>query len=413
MTTHDINAIRRASLRFSNGRRLLTGLFIGLICTVAEAQSPPRQNPQVQPHLARAREALKANAADTAVKEYRAVLDLEPGNIEAQSNLGVIAFFQGDYKSASQYFEGALASQPSLPKAQALLGICKKRLGDPAAQALLEKAFSELTDPKLRVQTGLELAGLYHQQGNLRRAAPLMQSLTELDPENVDVLYSAQLLYTELADETLNKMAVLAPGSGRMQQVIAERLVNAGDLKGAIQHYRKALELDQRLPGIRYELSQAIFESSQSDPKARAEARGLLESAVKIEGDNAKLECELGAIARSEPDDERAIAHYEQALALNPKEVEAQMGLARLWIAKRKPEEAVRYLRMAVETDPLNAEAHYRLARVYRDLHRDDEAQRELRLFQDIKKTKETIKELYKQMNKETKTDEGELQIAK
>ena len=68
-----------------------------------------------------------------------------------------------------------------------------------------------------------------------------MRSLVDLDPDNVDVLFMAQRVYSELADDTLNKLAVLAPGSARMQQVIAERLVNGGDLKGAIEHYRKAL----------------------------------------------------------------------------------------------------------------------------------------------------------------------------
>ena len=44
---------------------------------------------------------------------------------------------------------------------------------------------------------------------------------------------------------------MLAPGSARMQQVIAERLVNEGDLKSATEHYKKVLEIDPRVPGVR------------------------------------------------------------------------------------------------------------------------------------------------------------------
>jgi predicted Zn-dependent protease len=224
--------------------------------------------------------------------------------------------------------------------------------------------------------------------------------LVELDPDNVDVLYFAQLLYTELADDTLAKLAVVAPASARMQQVIGERLINAGDLKGAIEHFRKALQIEPRLAGIRYELSQAILESA-SDPNAQVEAQNLLEAALKIEGDNARIECVMGAIAVARGDAETAYAHYERAIALNPGEEQAQIGLARLLMARGKPDQALRFLLMAIESDPLNAAAHYRLALAYRDLGRGSDAAKELKLFQEIKETRERVKELYRQMNKQ------------
>ena len=49
----------------------------------------------------------------------------------------------------------------------------------------------------------------------------------------------AQRLYSELADDTLNKLAVVAPGSARMQQVIAERLVNGGDSNAPLTTTKK------------------------------------------------------------------------------------------------------------------------------------------------------------------------------
>ena len=406
-----LNQCRPRNLRIiqvSRAGSVFLWLLLMLLCQTAPGQSVPSQASEVQAHLQKARDALKGNAPEIAMSEYRAVLELDSGNIEAQANLGVLAFFKGDCKSASQYFRGALAIQPSVPKAKALLGICEKRLGDPAAEASLERSFSDLADPKLKTQVGMELVGLYYQQGMLHRAGSLIQKLVELDPDNVDTLYFAQLLYGELADETLNKLAVLAPGSARMQQVIGERLVNAWDLTGAIEHFRKALELDPHLAGVRFELSQAILESSPSDSRARAEAQSLLEAALKIEGDSAKIECAMGAIAVSQQEEDRAYGHYDRAFALNPREVEAQMGMGRLLMGKRKPEEAAKFLRMAVDSDPLNGEAHYRLAVAYRDLQRPEAAQKEMQMFQSIKKIKDQVKDLYRQMNKPNRTrDEG------
>ena len=374
---------------------LLTSAF----ATIA-AQTGTGRAGEIRGHLRKAAEHLKANDTGSAIKELDAVLAVDPNNAEAFANLGVIGFYQHDYKKASQYLRKALATDPSLTKTQALLGICERRLGEPGAQAQLEKSFPTLKDKKLRIQVGMELAGIYNQQGNLDQTASVMRSLVDLDPDNVEVLYMAQRVYSELADDTLNKLALVAPGSARMQQVIAERLINAGDLKNATGHYRKALELDPHLPGIHYELAQAILAAAPNDGQPQAEAEKELEAAIRSDGDTAGTECVLARIAAKRSDMDAAYAHYSRAFALNPGETEAQIGLGRLLITRDQPQEAAKYLRMAVRSDPLNGEAHYRLASVCRKLQLKDEAAREFKLFQEIKIAKTSLKELYRQMNK-------------
>ena len=364
------------------------------------AQTGTTRAAAIHEHLRKATEYLKANDANSAAKEFDAVLQLDPRNAEAYANLGVIAFFQRDYKRASQYLRNALAIDPTLAKTQALLGLCERRLGQPSAQALLEKSFSRLNDKNLQIQVGMELAGIYNQQGLLDRTASVMRSLVDLAPDNVEILYLAQRVYSELADDTLNKLAILAPRSARMQQVIAERLINAGDLKGAAEHYRKALEINPRLTGAHYELAETIFEASPNEPQAQADAEKELEAAIRFDGDNARTECVFARIAAKRSDLDAAYAHYSRAFALNPQEAEAQIGLGRLLATKDKPQEALKYLRMAVQSDPLNGEAHYRLASISRTLGLKDEAAKEFRLFQEIKQTKKDLKELYRQMNK-------------
>src|SRR5580693_6011399 len=246
------------------------------------AQTTTSEAAEIHDHLRKAAEYLKAKDPDSAVKEFDAVLVLDPKNAEAYANLGVVAFFRHDYQNASQSLRKAVAIDPSLVKSQALLGICARRLGDPSARVLLEKSFSKLKDKSLRLQVGLELASLCDQQGDTGATASVMRSLVDLDPDNVDVLFTAQRVYTELADDTLNKLAVLAPGSARMQQIIAQHLINQGDLKGAIDHYRKALQIDPRASGVHYELGEAILESARSDAAAQAEAQRELESAISV-----------------------------------------------------------------------------------------------------------------------------------
>jgi tetratricopeptide (TPR) repeat protein len=369
---------------------------------------------QIHDHLRKAEDYLQARDPNSAAKEFDAVLALDPKNATANANLGVIAFSQRDYRTAAQYLRKALATDPSLVKTQALLGICQKKLGDPSARALLEKSFPKLKDKPLHMQAGLELAALYEQEGDSGGTASVMRDLVDLDPDNVDVLFMAQRVYSELADDTLNKLAVLAPGSARMQQVIAERLVNGGDLQHAIEHYKKALQIDPRVSGVHFELGEAILQSSPHETATQAEATKEFEAAETIDGDAANAECGLGGIAFSQSEWDQAFAHYQRAYKLNPNQVEAQLGLARLLLMQQKPQEATNYLRAAIQSDPLNGEAHYRLASAYKLLQRDDQAQKEMHLFQEIKKTKDQVKDLYRQMNirpkEEDKIPEGDEQ---
>jgi Tfp pilus assembly protein PilF len=387
----------------------MVAVFLAAALGLQAAQTPASSGARIHDHLRKAAEYLKANDPASAVRELNAVLALDPKNAEAHANLGVIAFFQHDYKNAAQSLSKALASDPSLAKTEALLGICERRLGQPSAQTLLEKSFPRLKDKNLQIQAGMELAGIYYQQGNLDRAASVMRTLVDLDSDNVEVLYMAQRLYSDLAEDTLNKLAILAPGSARMQQVVAERLINAGDLKGATEHYRKALTIDPRLPGVHYELAEAILEAAPNDAQAQADSLQELDTAVQVDGDSARTECMFGRIAARRSALKEAYAHYSRALALNPADAEAQIGLGRALIAMEKPEEAAKYLRMAVQSDPLNELAHYRLASVCRTLHLKDESDKEFRVFQEIKQAKERLRDLYRQMNKRPPPEEDQI----
>jgi lipopolysaccharide biosynthesis regulator YciM len=150
------------------------------------------------------------------------------------------------------------------------------------------------------------------------------------------------------------------------------------------------------------------LESSPSNPDSRSAAETELQAAIANGGDDASIECELGHIARLRSDADQAYLHYKKAYGMNPGNVEAQLGLARILMETEKPREALPYLREAVAADPLNGEAHYRLAAAYRILQMPDDLQKEMNLFQEIKKTKDQVRMLYRQMNRTPKPESEE-----
>jgi tetratricopeptide (TPR) repeat protein len=381
-------------------------LFILLACLLpngpAVAAQKPTAPPELTADLQRGQAALRAGDQTAAAEQFRAALKLDPRNVEAHANLGAIAFFSGDCSAAEPHFRDALRTAPSLIKAKALLSVCERRLGEPNAQADMEVAFAGLDDPKLRTQIGVELANNYYQQGDLEKTAGVLHTLLDANPDNVDILFFAQRVYSELADTTLNKLAVLAPGSARMEQLIAERLINVGDLKDAIVHYRKAIEMDPRLPGMHFELAESLMEGAPNDADAQEQATKELRTAIEIDGDSTRTECELGRIALLQDHTDEALAHYKKAYAMDPQNPLAGVGLADLAEREGNLEQAAGYLRMAVQSDPLNAEAHYRLCQIDKKLNLDEEAQKELKLFLDIRASRDKVKQLYREMNPQT-----------
>jgi tetratricopeptide (TPR) repeat protein len=395
-----------------------TSIFLVMVAAVfllpTEAQS---NGSSVADHLKAGQAALATARAHEADREFRAALAMDPANADALAGLGVADWMRGDCGAAREDLKSALhrapAGKPANLKTEGLLGICEKRLGDPAAEEQLSKALSQLahaknSDPSLRVEVGVELSDLYYQRDDLDRALPVVRELVERNPENIDLLFFAQHLYQEMADETMNKLALIAPGSARMQQVIAEHMVNAGDLKGAAEHYRQALAIDPALPGAHFELGETVIETAPQDAAAQTGGLRELETALRVDGESARLECELGRVSQLQGRTDVALAHYERAYALNPKEVEAQMGIGRILLDQDKPQDALRYLSQAVEQDPLNAEARYRYARALKAVNRNDEAQQQMKLFETVRQAKNKVQELYRQMNKraESKADE-------
>jgi Tfp pilus assembly protein PilF len=352
---------------------------------------------QLQIHEQKAHELLSQKKPELAAKEFAAIVAIDPKNLDAQANLGVLLYFQNDYVGAEPHLRYVVDQQPDLTKIRTLLAMCERHLGKTdAARADFEVAITQLKEPKLLSEAGLELIELYTATGDLVKAAAVVSTLREAAPTDPRILYAAYRIYTDLAGEAMLDMSIAAPNSGQMHQAMAHELGRVGDLPGAIADYRAALAADPQLPGIHFELAEALHSSPETKLKEEAEQEYRL--AVADNALDEKALTRLGDIVAEKGNLDEAEKYYKQALAVVPGDVDAKVGLAFIYGQRDNPAAALPLLESAVAADPGNIMAHYRLSSVYRALHRPDDAKREIAEYKKYKDLKEKLRMVYKDM---------------
>ncbi len=375
-----------------------------LQCVSQSAASRPQE---IAAHARQAQKFLKEQRPDLAIPEFRAIVRLDPSNVDARGNLGVLLFFQGDYPAAIPQLRAVLRLRPNLWRMQALLGIAERRTGSSEnAIADLEKAFPKLQEEKIQIEVGMELIEIHTAAGDLDKAAATVSALRSLYPTNVEVLYASYRIHSDLAGEAMLTLSLVAPTSARMHQVMAHELEKHGDDEAAIRNYREALKLDPQLPGLHFELAEMLNASSVAAEQQQAEAE--YKAALSVNQFDERAEFRLGDISSRRGDMQEAYAHYSRAVQLQPNDAEADIGLAKVLMLMNQPDKAEPLLQRALQLDPTSAAAHFRLSTLYRQAGRTADAKRELEEYQKYKQMKEKLQDIYHDMRVKPAQQEGE-----
>jgi len=360
-------------------------------------QSTSANQQQIETHAHNAQEYLKTNNLGMAATEFAAIVALDPNNVDARANLGVLLFFQGKDADAIPQLRAALKLDPSLAKIQALLGIGEERTGNTdAARGDLEAAFPKVQDLKIRIQTGMELIDIYSAAGDLSKAAVTVNLLRELEPTDEAILYMSYRIYSDLVDESMLSLSVVAPKSARMHQLMAHELAKQGHTAEAIENYRAALKIDPQLSGLHFELAEMLNSSSVAASQQEAEIE--YKEALKVNPLDVQSECRLGDMAARKNDLREAYERYARAVQLQPDNTEANIGFAKVLMSMDQPQKAQQLLEHAIQLDPTSAVAHFRLSTIYRQAGRAADAKHELEEYEKYKEMKEKLRDIYQAM---------------
>ena len=380
----------------------ISAVLLGLLFQLSLpglGQSTSNAQSSLETHAREAHKLLNENKPDAAIPEFRAILALDPSNIDALGNLGVLLFFHGDYAGAIPNLRGALERKPDLWKIQALLGMAERRTGNlQAARTDLETSFAQLQDQKIRIEAGLELVELYTGAEEMDKASAVISTLHALDPENQQILYAAYRVHSDMAREDAMSLALVAPQSSVMYQVMAHEAARRGDTPAAIRDDREALRLDRNLSGIHFELAE-LLSTLPSTPENDAEVKAQYELALDQNPLDEKAQLRLGAIAERDRDQKTALTLYTRAVGLQPDDPEACYDLGKLLFSMNKMEEAEKLLVHATQIDPTNANIHFRLATVYKRLGQNEDAQREVMQYRKYKELKDKLRETFRELH--------------
>lgn len=378
-------------------KALVVTFLLSAFALSSPCQVPSTSRDPIQEHLRNAQQYLNQKRPDLAIPEFEAALAIDPANLRAQADLGVLLYFGGDFAKAVPHLRAAVKAKPELWKIQALLGLAENRLKDESnARADLESALPNLKGEKVQLEVGNALIDIYTATGDLEKAASTVSVLLESQPIDPGLLLMSYRLYSDLASNAMLTLAIAAPHGPEMHQAMALELKRHGDEAAAIANYRAAIQLNPKLPGLYFQFGSLLY--SSTDLKLKAEAEAQFQAALAVNPQDEKAQLMLGRIAGQRGDLKAAYDADSRAVEMQPNDADACTEFAMILISMDERDKARALLLHALEIDPMDYIAHYRLSTIYRLDGKPEEAKREIADYKKYRDMKEKLRSLFQDM---------------
>ncbi len=325
----------------------------------------------------RAAAALQTQNYIAAEAGFRAVLKLEPRNIGALGNLGVVYSRTSRYQQAIDVYKAALKLAPGDKGLLTNLGLAYvKQEQYSAAVSIFETLAHDSLNLQAREMLGTSLLFL----GQYERALAVLIPLGEAEPDNPGPFYMQGIAFTRLkrtpeaqaAFTTMMKVATPAQADFLMGKASYE----TGDFEPAVKFLRQAIAADPALAGVHRELGKALT-SLRKDEEAEKELR-------LAAPDDPEALYFLGALlSRNKPDE--ATVLLKRARAMTPDFWGPLYYLGRMAVEQSRAAEAVTLLQRAAMLKPDEAAIQYQLAKAFQQQGKAAEAQAAFAKVKEIK----------------------------
>ena len=328
----------------------------------------------------------KAGDFEGAAGEYREFLAAHPDNVEARSNLGVVLVNLGKYEDAINEYKAALTSAPSNAVVRLNLGLALYKASQ--LEEALEAFGLVLKASPEKLQARYLAADCQLRLGRPAEAINLLESLGASGGDDPVLSYLLGMAY--LATKQVDKGQlfidrILRQGDSAQASVLmglAKR--GAGDMKGAADDFKRAVELDPELAGAHGLYGQALLSIGSPDIARREFEAELSRNPLDFDAN-----LNLGVLLRNEQDNDRALPHLTRALGVRPGDLATRYQIASLTLARQDVPAATEMLEAIVKEAPSFVEAHVALATAYYRQQRKADGDRERAIVEQLNRQKD------------------------
>src|ERR1035437_999226 len=344
-------------------------LFFALFASVSLAQErdPDRL-------LNDAIQAQQRGDYQSAITEYRQLLELRPGNVEAKVNLGAALAHLGQFDEAIAIYQSTLPSLKDKNPVLLNLGLAYYKKGD-LAKAREQFATLHQAAPS-NVQAAILLADTEIKLGDAESATGMLEPLEKANSRNPDFDYVLGLALIKSGHRRdgiprLEKAGELAKG-GDAYMLAGATLMDLNEFEQARHDLEAALRLSPDLRGLHTLVGMARDKTGN-----QKEAEPAFRLAIKENPDDFDANLYLGALLYKRRQLEEAKVYLDHAVKLKPTDVMARYESAMLKSTSGEYETATRELEAVVKDNPDWLEPHVELASLYYKLHRPDDGAKE------------------------------------
>ena len=161
------------------------------------------------------------------------------------------------------------------------------------------------------------------------------------------------------ARAVLDEARARVPETASMRFQLGELEAQRGELTAAISEYRRALELDPRLPSARFGLASTLRRTGQYDA-----ALAAFEELSALDPGYPGLALERGLLFEARGEAEQAVAFYERALGEHPDDPDLLLRLGAAQVAANDIEAAQATLERVQRERPASGEAEHFVGRI-------------------------------------------------
>ena len=314
----------------------------------------------------------RAGTLDEAEALYRRVLDLDPQEPNALTNIGTICFQRGQLEAGIPFLEASLKAKPAQPNALSNLANGLTMLGRFAeARTACEQAVALQPD---NADAHNNLGNALRELGDIDGAAASYERAFALDPTMASALGNEATLLRadkrlEAAEAVLRRALAAAPAYADAWNELGNCLQDLKRPEEALEAYDRALAIN---PDHVQALGNAAI--AFSTLKRHEEALAFCDRALALKPDDANALNNRGSALRGLKRHDEAIADFRRTLALMPDRADTHNNLGVALNESDRFEEALEAFSRTIALDPALGEAYGNRGNALRELRRFEEA---------------------------------------